>query len=100
MSKTFWSKSLSGNNLKSAIRNRKPVLSQVEVFAIMLGVLLFALSFPVWAQEPQKIPRIGFLDASTASGMAVLVDAFRGELSKLGWQIPAAGYLLPEGVCR
>jgi putative ABC transport system substrate-binding protein len=37
------------------------------------------------AQQPTKIPRIGFLDSSTASGSAVLVDAFRQELSKLGW---------------
>ena len=29
--------------------------------------------------------RIGFLDGSTASGMAVLAEAFRQELSKLGW---------------
>ena len=29
--------------------------------------------------------RIGFLDPSTASGSAVLVEAFRQELSKLGW---------------
>ena len=32
-----------------------------------------------------KIFRIGFLDPSTASGSAVLVEAFRQELSKLGW---------------
>src|SRR5262249_52407073 len=32
-----------------------------------------------------KIFRIGFLDSSTAAGMAVLVDALRPELSKLGW---------------
>jgi len=37
------------------------------------------------AQQPTKIPRIGFLDSSTASGMAVLLDALRQELSKLGW---------------
>jgi putative ABC transport system substrate-binding protein len=29
--------------------------------------------------------RIGFLDNSTASGMEVLVDAFRQEMGKLGW---------------
>ena len=29
--------------------------------------------------------RIGFLDPSTASGTAVLLDVFRQELSKLGW---------------
>ena len=37
------------------------------------------------AQQPGKIFRIGFLDASTAAGSAVLVEAFRQELSKLGW---------------
>jgi ABC-type uncharacterized transport system substrate-binding protein len=37
------------------------------------------------AQQAGKIFRIGYLDASTASGIAVLVDAFRQELSKLGW---------------
>jgi putative ABC transport system substrate-binding protein len=47
--------------------------------------MLLALPIPAWAQQPGKIYRIGFLDASTASGMAVLVDAFRQELSKLGW---------------
>ena len=37
------------------------------------------------AQQTTKIFRIGFLDGTTASGTAVLVDAFRQELSKLGW---------------
>ena len=37
------------------------------------------------AQQSGKIFRIGFLDVSTASGSAVLVEAFRQELSKLGW---------------
>ena len=37
------------------------------------------------AQQPGKIFRIGFLDNSTASGSAVLLEAFRQELSKLGW---------------
>ena len=37
------------------------------------------------AQQPGKIFRIGFLDNSTASGIAVLLEAFRQELRKLGW---------------
>jgi putative tryptophan/tyrosine transport system substrate-binding protein len=37
------------------------------------------------AQQPTKVPRIGFLDTGTASGSAVVVEAFRQELSKLGW---------------
>jgi putative ABC transport system substrate-binding protein len=37
------------------------------------------------AQQTGKISRIGFLDSSSASGSAGLVDAFRQELNKLGW---------------
>jgi ABC-type uncharacterized transport system substrate-binding protein len=37
------------------------------------------------AQQTGKIFRIGYLDNSTASSVAVLLDAFRQELSKLGW---------------
>jgi putative tryptophan/tyrosine transport system substrate-binding protein len=56
---------------------------KIPVFT--LCSLLFALCSSVEAQQPGKIFRIGFLDPSTTSGMAVLVDAFRQELSKLGW---------------
>ncbi len=52
---------------------------------LALCAMLFALCGSAEAQQPGKISRIGFLDPSTASGSAVLVDAFRQELSKLGW---------------
>ncbi len=53
---------------------------------ILAVVVTIALSGVVaQAQQPGKIFRIGYLDASNASGSAVLVDAFRQELSKLGW---------------
>src|SRR5436190_23752351 len=84
----------SGIELKAAIRNYKS--------GILLGALLLAISFftvlvfppcsmlvapcsSAWAQQPGKFFRIGYLDPGTASGSAVLVDAFRQELSKLGW---------------
>ena len=56
-----------------------------KIFYVALVALLFALRFPAEAQQLGKPFRIGFLDNSTASGSAVLVDAFRQELSKLGW---------------
>jgi putative tryptophan/tyrosine transport system substrate-binding protein len=37
------------------------------------------------AQQAGKISRIGFLDNSTASSITVFLEAFRQELSKLGW---------------
>src|SRR5262249_950413 len=54
-------------------------------FGLSLFVMLVALCFSAIAQQVGKVFRIGFLDSSTASGSAVLVDAFRQELSKLGW---------------
>jgi len=47
--------------------------------------LLLAPCSSAHAQQTGKVARIGFLDPSTASGSAVLVDAFRQELTKLGW---------------
>jgi putative ABC transport system substrate-binding protein len=46
---------------------------------------LLAVAVTVEAQQKDKVFRIGFLDTSTSSGMAVMVDAFRQELGKLGW---------------
>ena len=51
----------------------------------LLATLFLANVSPADAQQTGKIPRIGFLDNSTASGIAVLLDAFRQEMSKLGW---------------
>ncbi len=56
-----------------------------KIFCLAVGALLFALCVPAEAQQAGKIFRIGFLDVSTASGMAGLAEAFRQELSKLGW---------------
>src|SRR5215469_4320269 len=62
----------------------KPI-SDLRLLISGFCALLFALSVSVEAQQPGKIFRIGFLDSSNASGMAVLVEAFRQEMSKLGW---------------
>jgi putative ABC transport system substrate-binding protein len=51
----------------------------------LLATLFLANVSLADAQQPGKILRIGFLDPSTASGSAVLVDAFRQGLGKLGW---------------
>ena len=80
MSEIIWRRFRShSDNLKSKIENLK-----------LVGLLAITLTFTlggavVDAQQTGKIFRIGYLDNSTASGMAVLLDAFRQELSKLGW---------------
>ena len=62
--------------LKSAIRNLKS--------AILAGALLFALCVPAKAQQPGNA-RIGYLDPSTRYSSAGYFEAFRQEMSKLGW---------------
>ena len=56
-----------------------------KITGLTFCAMLFAICLPAEAQQTGKIFRIGFLDNSTASGRAVLVDAFRQELNKLGW---------------
>ena len=76
------SKKMSGSvsdNRKSAIQNLKWL--GLSVIAFVLVVVGAAAQ----AQQTGKIFRIGFLDASTASGNAVLLEAFQQEMSKLGW---------------
>jgi len=68
-------------NRHEAIDNTKIA----KVSGLALGAMLFALCSSAEAQQTGKVFRIGFLDNSTASGIAVLSDAFRQELRKLGW---------------
>lgn len=56
-----------------------------KIFLRLLTTLLLTTAPAASAQQSGKIFRIGFLEGSTASGSAVLVDGFRQELSKLGW---------------
>ena len=57
-----------------------------KITVLCLCALLFALCGSAGAQQPGKIIRIGYLDAGNASGIAtVLLNAFRHELSQLGW---------------
>jgi putative tryptophan/tyrosine transport system substrate-binding protein len=56
-----------------------------EICFFLLATLLLATVSPAEAQHPAKLPRIGLLDASTASGIEVLSNVLRQELGKLGW---------------
>ena len=63
----------------------EPTGKRRKIFFIALCALFLALGLSAEAQQTGKVPRIGFLESSTASGIAVLLEAFRQELSKLGW---------------
>ncbi len=60
-------------------------MKKTTLLSIVVVVMHLAVGVITHAQQPGKIFRIGFLDTSTTSGSAVLVEAFRREMRKLGW---------------
>ena len=56
-----------------------------KVIGFTLSAMLFALSFAAEAQQPTKIPRIGFLSDVSLSALEVRTEAFRQGLRELGY---------------
>ena len=54
-----------------------------RTFGIALVATVFALSFPVEAQQAKKVPRIGFLTQRV--GIEAREEAFRKGLRELGY---------------
>jgi putative ABC transport system substrate-binding protein len=64
-------------NLKSAIQNPK--------LAVLVGAMLFAPCVSSQAQQPVKIPRIGYLTAVSLFAYSTRVEAFRQGLREHGY---------------
>jgi putative ABC transport system substrate-binding protein len=56
-----------------------------KFLGLALGTLLLALCFPAQAQQPAKVPRIGFQLDSPASAVTARTEAFRQGLRELGY---------------
>jgi ABC-type uncharacterized transport system substrate-binding protein len=65
--------------------NEREQTHEKRLFSFALSAMLSALSFPVEAQQPGKVPRIGFLGNSTATLEANLIAPFREGLRDLGY---------------
>src|SRR5215468_10497835 len=50
-----------------------------------LRFLVFALCTPAEAQQPKKVPRIGYLTADSLSASSTRTEAFRQGLRELGY---------------
>jgi putative tryptophan/tyrosine transport system substrate-binding protein len=58
---------------------------KINIFHIALGALLYGLCSPVWAQQPTKIPQIGYLVGASLSTNAARIEAFRHGLRDLSY---------------
>ena len=56
-----------------------------KITTLVLCALFFGYSFPAEAQQPKKIPRIGFLSSSSPSVFPARIEAFRRGLRELGY---------------
>jgi putative ABC transport system substrate-binding protein len=56
-----------------------------KIITLALGAMLLALCFAAEAQQPKKVPRIGFLSAASPSAIAARTEAFRQGLRELGY---------------
>ena len=79
MGKEQWaeSKAQKGKSMRELMRKR--------IIGFALNTILFAFCFPVQAQQPQKIPRIGFVSGSLTNDPGLGVNAFRQGLRDLGY---------------
>jgi putative ABC transport system substrate-binding protein len=58
---------------------------RTNTFCVVVCALSVALSFPLQAQEPTKVPRIGYLGATSPSANSERIEAFRQGLRELGY---------------
>jgi putative ABC transport system substrate-binding protein len=62
-------------------QRRKPMRGRI--ISVVLAIILLATIFPAEAQQPARIPKIGWLGARSASAPAL--ESFRRELRALGY---------------
>jgi len=56
-----------------------------NILALIIGAILLAHTFDAEAQQPTKVPRIGFLSSLSSAAVSARVDAFRQGLRELGY---------------
>ena len=60
-------------------------MKKAAVPSILVVVVLLALAVIAEAQQPKKVPRIGYLGASSASVLAARIEPIRQGLRDLGY---------------
>jgi putative ABC transport system substrate-binding protein len=56
-----------------------------KIFIWLLATVLLITAPPTEAQQPKKIPRVGYLDGASLSAVAARIEAFRQGLRELGY---------------
>ena len=60
-------------------------MKKAAVLSILVVAVLLAIGVTAEAQQPKKVPRIGFLGGASASSYTARIEAFRQGLIELGY---------------
>ena len=60
-------------------------MNKARWLSIVAAAMLLAVSVIAGAQQPKKVPRIGFISTASLSSLASRLDAFRQGLRDLGY---------------
>jgi putative ABC transport system substrate-binding protein len=78
---------MTASNAQQAVNSKNaekdPMREKITGFA--LSALFLALSFPAHAQQPTKVPRIGYLTVASRSTILARIDAFQLGMRELGY---------------
>jgi len=66
-------------------RSHRPATAFAVPINVTVVAIMLLLCSSADAQQSKSFARLGLLDSSNAYGMAVLLDAFRKELNRVGW---------------
>ncbi len=67
----------------ATVSGRKPMSKKIVV--LVLAIVMLVCVHPVEAQQPTKVPRIGYLIGLSPAAFAARLDAFRQGLRELGY---------------
>ena len=88
------------NPLSEGEEEEKAKLMKKKITRRAFCLILLALPFPAWAQEPKKVPRIGYLSSGNPTSEAARAEAIRLALRERGYvegQNIATEYRYAEG---
>jgi ABC-type uncharacterized transport system substrate-binding protein len=71
--------------MKTGNRHQATGTSKKKCFVFALCVMLFPICVGAQVQQPQKVSRIGYLSATSASAVSDRIEAFRQGLRELGY---------------
>jgi putative ABC transport system substrate-binding protein len=71
--------------MEHSVTQERRVKLMNKIICISVSAMLFALCETAEAQQPAKMPRIGFLSAQSAARMADRTNAFRKAMDDLGY---------------